>query len=195
MRSSKILFWGTMALAIGGMAQAWAATTSFNLSRGYVELNVPENWQTTKDLFGMPLQILGPFENGSRPVIAITPTGIAVEKLDANKIAKEQKDYSAGRQKWLSKYGGKAIEFYPYKEEKWGNGTVVHSIGYRYQLAGNEFSERSYFAICSGKLYHLKTLLRKAHETAYGDAVNGIVKSFRCTKSGATTASASGIGE
>ena len=195
MRSKKFLFWGVMTLAVTGGAQAWATSTSFNLSKGYVELNIPENWQTTKDFFGMPLQILGPMESGGRPVIAVTPTGIAVDKMDGKVLGKDQKDYSAGREKWLAKYSGKSIEYFPYKEEKWPDGSVAHSIGYRYQIGANEFTERSYFVVCSGKLFHLKTLLRKAHESAYGSTVSGIVKSFRCTKSGATTASASGLGE
>jgi hypothetical protein len=46
------------------------------VKNGLISLLIPPQWHSTKDLFGVPLTLLGPETDGARPVILFTPTGV-----------------------------------------------------------------------------------------------------------------------
>ena len=162
-----------------------AQAQSFKLPTGSVKVEVPEKWQNVSDLFGMPLMLLGPEKGGGRPVISVTPTGKAVSGrngiyFDAAELERSQKDYRAGREAWLKKYGGKSLSYVPYRVEKWEGVPEAHVLGYRYSLQGAEFAENTYYVICKDKLFHLKTLMRASHEKDYASTLDQAVRSFKC---------------
>ncbi len=164
---------------------AHSKPTSFNLNRGAVTIDVPVDWQSAPDLFGMPLVLLGPDNGERRPVITLTPTGIENLNYDPKGLKNDQAGYKNGREKWLSKHNGKAVKFFPYeniksKDSKQTGVTDIHKIGYEYQISGKEFIEESYFVTCKNKLYHLKSVLNKKHEKQFSKIIKDIIGSFSC---------------
>ncbi|MBL6990894.1 MAG: hypothetical protein ISR65_14005 [Bacteriovoracaceae bacterium] len=153
---------------------------AFKIGGDNIFLWVPNNWQTAKNLFGLPLSVLGPSKFGGRPIISITPTTITKIQLDPQDLKNDQSKYRQGRQKWLDKMKGKLIKYYPYKRVVWENMTSVDQIGFRYRLSKGEFVEFSYFAICNKELFHIKTLNRVKHEKVYRATIDKILKSISC---------------
>jgi hypothetical protein len=160
---------------------AFAEPKEFQLEgKDQIRLEVPEKWQTAKDLFGLPLTLLGPEKGGGRPVIYVSSSGKDNVQFDPQALEANQKDYREGREQWLEKHKGFPLEFFPYKNEKWASSVEVHQMGYRYQINGLIFSEMSFFAVCKGRLFHLKWLLRDAHREDYEPVVEKVVRSFDC---------------
>lgn len=156
------------------------AAQSFQLKDAKVRIEVPQGWQEARDLYGMPLMLLGPEAAGGRPVISVTPTGLGKSQLDAQSLVQDEAGFRQGREAWLKKMNGKAIAYSKYRALKWEGIEQAHAIGYRYEIGGVEHVEYSYFVLCKGQFHHVKTLVRAGHEDAYRATVDQIVKSFGC---------------
>jgi hypothetical protein len=168
-------------LAAPGLARA----EKFALPSGTFEIEKPDSWQAAKDLYGMPLTLLGPSELGGRPVVSVTPTGKKNTTLDALSLKRSENEYRAGREEWLKTREGEPVAFFGYRTERLGD-VDAHAVGYRYRLGGTEFVENSYFVPCRSQLFHLKTLIRvpegrsPAGETGENHEVRKILGSFKC---------------
>lgn len=163
-------------------AQAAVKTFSFEdgKDKDSIKLQVPAKWQDARDLYGVPLFLLGPEKDGSRPTLAVTPTGIADLAFDEKGLDKTQDQYKKGREEWLKNNGGKSVSYLPYKTEKWGNVDVAHSIGFRYELDGQEYVEKSFYVFCKKKLYHMKSLMTSQQEKAHAKSMEETIRSFAC---------------
>jgi hypothetical protein len=143
-------------------------------------VEIPKGWQEIEGLFGMPYFLLGPRRDGARPVLSVTPTGIHNARFDEKALGKSEATYREGRERWLKKRGGTALEYFPYRKESWSGGIEVHGIGFRYRLGGIVFAEMSYYLVCKSRLFHLKTLLRESQLVAYEKVARQAVESFSC---------------
>ena len=150
------------------------------LKNGLVSLIIPNQWQSTKDLFGVPLTLLGPETDGARPVVLFTPTGIYNLKFDQGQLKKNQEEFKTGREAWLQAKKGKSLQYFPYQMLHLKSGTDIHQIGYSYELNDLIFLEYSYFILCENQLIHATALVRKSQETKYNDSINKIIESFEC---------------
>lgn len=160
-----------------------AATQSWKLDDATIRLNTPSDWQSVKDLYGVPLMILSPEgrKKDRRVTILITPTGKELSTLDSKDSKAAETEYKKGREDWLKKFKGRSLNFYPYQNNlKWKGASEVHSMGYQYQIADEKFSERTYYAICGKQLFHIKTLLTLEQEQRHQSTVDGILRSFQC---------------
>jgi hypothetical protein len=167
-------------LAVAVFAGQAALAATYDLERGKVTLDVPSKWEDAKNLFGVPLMLLGPMEGETRPTISVTAVGKNTMKFDPAELKKTEADYLAGRKRWLEDRDGEFVAFSGYRNEKFSNGADAHVIGYRYTLNGEEFAESSYYVSCNGGLYHLKTLLRATQEGKYASETSKIVRSLKC---------------
>lgn len=156
------------------------ANEKFQLNRGVVSIFVPNDWQSARDLFGVPLTFLGPKMSGARPVVSFTPTGIQDLKFDQKSLEKNQDEYKVGREAWLRSKDGKSLEYYPYQFEHLKSGIDIHKIGYAYELNEIRYSEYSYYILCGGQLFHSKVLFRLEHEKQYQNVVDKMIRSFEC---------------
>jgi hypothetical protein len=179
-RKSKV--W-VLTASITFAASAQAAVKTFKFEddkKERVKIDVPANWQDAQDLYGIPLVVIGPTQDGLRPSLAITPTGIADLQFDEAGLSKTQDEYKKGREAWLKTNGGKSIAYLPHQTEKWNGIEVAHSIGYRYEREGKKFVEKSYYITCNKKFYHLKSLMTDGQEKEIGKTMDKTVKSFAC---------------
>lgn len=156
------------------------ANEKFQLNRGVVSIWVAKDWQSVKDLFGVPLTFLGPKANGARPVVSFTPTGLQDLKFDQKSLEKNQDEYKTGREAWLQSKDGKSLQYYPYQFEHLKEGIDVHKIGYAYEINEIRYSEYSYYILCGGQLFHSKVLFRQDHEKQYKNVVEKMIRSFEC---------------
>lgn len=170
--SFLILFFGVLL-----PLQATAAT--FKLKYSEIEMNIPSNWQSVEDLYGMPLMILGPEVEEKRPVISVVSTNISNISFDKNSVKESSDSYTEGRKEWLAEKSGVLIKFIPYNELNWRNVEQVHSIGYVYELNKHQFIETTYYVSCKNKLFNLKTLTTSNH-TKYNSEMDKIMRSFKC---------------
>jgi len=169
------------AVVLTQSAQAAVKTFKFeDDKKERVKIDVPSNWQDAQNLYGIPLVLAGPTQDGLRPSLAITPTGIADLQFDEKGLTKSQDEYKKGREAWLKNNGGKSIAYLPYQSEKWKGIEVAHTIGYRYELEGQKYIEKSYYVVCNKKLYHMKSLMTDGQERKIGKTMDKTVKSFAC---------------
>ncbi len=160
-------------------ANGYSKEQTFALEGATVSIDFPASWQAAPGLMGMPLMLLGPEQAAGRAAFSVTPTTLNDLSFDDAALDKSQSEYRAGRTAWVEDKGGSAIEFYPYKKSKTKSGLDLRQIGYRYSLAGTEFTEISYFAICKGQLFHLKSLIRKENAIPQS-SMDQMAGSFRC---------------
>ncbi len=183
MATQKILGTWVLMATIAFIPAANAAVKTFKFEddkKERVKIDVPAKWQDAQDLYGIPLVIAGPTQDGLRPSLAITPTGIAELQFDEKSLGKTQDEYKKGREAWLKNNGGKSIAYIPYQSEKWNGIEVAHTIGYRYEREGKKFVEKSYYVICNKKLYHMKSLMTDGQEKEIGKTMDKTIKSFAC---------------
>jgi hypothetical protein len=155
------------------------AKDKFLLSSGTVSLSIPVNWQSVEDLYGMPLTLLGPTVDGSRPIISFTPTKLHI-KFDQLSLEKNYDEYKDGRGAWLKEVDGKVLEFFPYKVEKRSDGVELHRVGYSYIFNDVTYFEYSYYIVCGEQLFHAKSILKKAHLKDFQKDIAEIIGSFDC---------------
>ena len=156
------------------------AKEKFVLEKGTVSITVPKDWQSAKDLFGVPLTFLGPEVSGGRPIVSFTPTGLHDYKFDQKSLEKNQEEFKVGRESWLQEKEGKSLKYFPYKVERRKDGVEIHQIGYSYEFNEIRFFEYSYYILCDGQLFHAKVLLRLDHEKQYQKVIEEIIGSFEC---------------
>ncbi len=156
------------------------ARENFQLDKATISVVVPSDWQAAKNLFGMPLTIVGPMVSSGRPVVSFTPTGIKELKFDPKKLEENYVQYKNGREEWLQTHSGKSIEYYPYTNFKNSNGLEVHKVGYSYEMGEIKFWEFSYYILCKDHLYNAKILLRHSHGEKLLKVAEDLVGSFEC---------------
>jgi hypothetical protein len=178
----------TQRLLVGLVAFTAAVSVSqasrgerFQLQKGGIKLDIPKHWQDVSDLFGVPLMVLGPEHDGTRPVISVVATGLLAKGFDDLAMKKEFIDYKQGREDWIKRRGGTLVSFNDYTTEKFSDGIEARSVGVRYKLEDDtEYAEKSYYVVCKNKFFHLKSIVRGSDEKEFGGTVEKTIKSFSC---------------
>lgn len=174
----KMLF--VICISLFSLAAFSADFKSFQMSGGKVKLSVLKGWQEARQLFGVELTFLGPMKAENRPVVTIDMTDFSNFKFNEKSLKKNEEDYKEGREKWLSKYHGRSVDFFPYEVKKTSSSLTAHMIGFRYEMGGKIFSERSVYMTCGKNLYHIKTLLLTDEEASYKEELDQLIDNFNC---------------
>ncbi len=148
-----------------------------------VSLVIPKNWRTDKDALGIPLLITSPLKKKGRVTLSVVPLGIPAVELKKKFLKKTQNKYRKGRLRFLARFEGDALEFFPHRKSKWLYSEDVHQIGYRYRIGGIVYVENSYYVNCRGQMYLLKSLYRDSDWGRQAKMIEGVAQSFQCRKS------------
>lgn len=139
-------------------------------------VDVPENWQIGKDLFGIPYTFFSPQENGQRSNISFAPTGAELE-LDVATLKKNQKDYQENKKKWSEIHSATPLGFIPYKSYLNKNDHRVHTIGFSYSHREKKYIENSFYLECKGKIIFSKSLrleVNQSHQKLFEEMINSL---------------------
>lgn len=159
---------------------AFAKTESFELEgKKKVTVTYPEGWETIRELYGIPLAILGPFANESRPVLSILPTSVKEEKHSAKDFQKLFEDFKAEKEKWIESHKGKLIKYEPLTVVNPRKDLSGHYIGAEFMINYVHFIERSYYLYCKGEVYNLKYSIRNEHKKYVKD-LQKMIGDFKC---------------
>ncbi len=140
-------------------ANAFAKKQTVELRNGVVSFDLPNSdWSYYKDMLGLPLVFVGPSKDNQRITISVTATGIEKMNLDPEKLETDQNRWFFGRKKFVEKFKGRITKKYDYKKLKTKNLSLVHRIGYQYQVEDRIFESFSYYYNCKNQLYHVKSL-------------------------------------
>jgi hypothetical protein len=146
-----------------------------------VQFNVPAQWKVVTDLYGMPITLLGPDRGGERAVLSVQHTPTTNYTFDQKELARTQDDYYTGRKEWLeTQEQGKFVSKIPYHALYQGTNLDGFEIGYRYQIHGNQFEERSVQVNCDGRLYLVKTLAGEKVTVSDRATLEKLVNQFQC---------------
>ena len=167
------------------MSSAFAAPKTFKFDEeariDEVRIDVPFAWKAARDLYGVPLFLLGPVRNEERPTLAVTPTGISDLRFDETALKQDEAQYQKGRAEWLKNRGGELNSYLPYVVDAKNTKRIVHSIGVFYTIRSLSFVERSYYIFCGKKSYHLKSL-NLTSDVESAKLLSGAVETFHCLR-------------
>ncbi len=156
-----------------------ASAASFDLSGKKVSVEVPKNWEAVKDLFGIPLAILGPWANESRPVLSVLPTGVTTEQMPEENFKKLFDDFKKEKDEWVKSHKGELLSYEPKTEVVLQSDLKGHYIGAEFKINAVHFIERSYYLYCKKNLYNLKYSIRDEHRKYLKD-LQKMVQEFKC---------------
>ena len=146
-----------------------------------VFLKVPKNYKVVKDSWEVPLMLFSPMSpKGGRASIVVMPTPYKFPNIKEDILRKHEGDYRDGRERYLSKRGGKSIKYFPYNVEKWKGVEQVHTIGYQYTMNNILFTEKSFHFQCNDQFFMMKSLYREESFKNQESKIKNIIKSFKC---------------
>lgn len=157
-----------------------AKIQSFTLEGGKkVSVDVKENWETAQDLFGIPLTVLGPWENESRPVVTILHTELKKEDLSEAEFKKYFENFKKEKEEWVQSHSGELLSYEPVKSVEFRKDLLGHYIGAEFKINNIHFIERSYYLYCKGEVFNLKYSMRDEHRKHTKD-LQKVVEDFKC---------------
>ena len=138
-------------------------------------IQLPEGWREVKDLYGIPVTLLGPsVAPKPRAVIQVIPTKLPPAKMNHTEAVAFGIKYAEGRKNWMKDQEGEIFEILPGKFE--GNRFVA---GVSYRLNQKNFIERTYYVNCPKEIFHLKIILNFENRDQLSQS-ESIVRSFSC---------------
>lgn len=157
-----------------------AKIQSFTLDGGKkVSVEVKENWEAAQDLFGIPLTVLGPWANESRPVVTILPTNLKKEDISKEEFKKHFENFKKEKDEWVQSHSGELLSYEPVTSVEFNKDLLGHYIGAEFKINNIHFIERSYYLYCKGEVFNLKYSMRDEHRK-YTQDLQKVVEEFKC---------------
>jgi hypothetical protein len=156
-----------------------AAVETHVIQEKKIQIDVPKEWETVKDLYGLPLVALGPEEDETRPAIAFSFTGMTKKIMKVESFQKLFTDFRKEKETWVQKHKGKLIKFEEMTPVKTTGDIHGHYIGAEFLVEDTHFVERSYYLYCKDEVYHVKWSMRDEHRKHMKD-IDQITRSFSC---------------
>jgi hypothetical protein len=142
-------------------------------------INVPSGWKEVKDLYGIPVTILGPVQNQTRAVVQIIPTSIKAIDIKPENAKGFGEKYAEGRKIWLKAQNGVMIELLAGRFDTLKDGSHMLYAGVSYQMNKKAFIERTFYISCPKNIFHLKIVQNFELVKQLADSED-IVRSFQC---------------
>jgi hypothetical protein len=159
---------------------AWGKTEHHVLDKTkHIQVYVPHGWESVKDLYGVPLTILGPWANESRPVIMFVFTNLKKSTLSKNDFQNLFENFNEQKEKWVKSHKGQLIKYEPKKVVVFRKDFEGHYIGAEFKINDIHFVERSYYLYCKDEIYNLKYSIRDEHRV-HLSSLHRIIEEFRC---------------
>jgi hypothetical protein len=150
-----------------------------------IHLDVPKGWQIQRDLFGMPIMVLGPERDGERAVLSVQHTPLRNLRFDHELLSKTRGQYYEGRKQWirsLDDTGSRYLGGLPMQRLTWANGNDGFEIGFRYRMRGLDFEERSIQISCEKRVFLFKTLLSSKSPESDAKVLAKLVRELDCAE-------------
>lgn len=158
---------------------ASAAIESHVVQDKKIKIDVPKEWEAVKDLYGLPLVVLGPWANESRPAITWMFTGMTSKIMKKEEFLKVFNDFKSDKEAWVKEHSGKLLKFEPLTEAKYNPGLYGNYIGAEFVINDVHFVERSYYLYCNNEVFNVKYSIRDEHRK-YLKSIDGIIGSLKC---------------
>ena len=196
---------GILALALGHLARGGTtspligkgARVAFELHTAKISLEIPEGWETVKDLYNLPLSVMSPDHSSDEPnqvedfqarrsMVAVIPTGARDVTLPVEGMKRDEKAYYANRKEDLEQDGAVLLSTKPYHYEMLSKTPVqgmplaIHTLGISYRIGEKVFIEYSNYVICDFQIYLLKAILHAEDQKDDEPKLNQVVRSFQC---------------
>ena len=147
-----------------------------------VHLDPPAAWKIERDLYGMPITVLGPMKNGERAILNIQHSPVYGLEFDHALLKKTKAQYYHGRHEWVDHRGDtKYVSDLPYRHLQWKNGNDGFELGFRYQARGLTFEEKSVQINCGKRLYFIKTLSSSKTSSTDKAVLSKLINEINCT--------------
>jgi hypothetical protein len=144
-----------------------------------IRIDVPAGWESVKDLFGMPLSILGPFDKDSRPALMVLYTNLSMRNFNKAEFEAHFMKFRAEKDAWVRSHDGTLNSFTEVTKTKLSPTVEGVYIGSEFVMKNITFLERSYYVYCDEDVYNIKWSIREAHKK-HLPVLEKIVSSFQC---------------
>lgn len=166
-------------LLILSYSSAWASVQNFVVQDKKITIDVPIGWEGVRDLFGLPLVVLGPWENNSRPAISWMLTGMTKKIMKEEEFKKLFTGFKEDKVSWLQEHTGKLLKFEEPTSKAFSKDLSGHFIGAEFVVNDIHFIERSFYLYCKDEVFNVKWSIRDEHRK-YMNEINQIVGSLKC---------------
>ncbi len=146
-----------------------------------IKIGLPKGWEAVKNLYGLPLVALGPWENKSRPAISWMYTGMTTKIMKDAEFQKLFVDFKKDKEEWLKGHAGTLKKFEGPTPSDFKNKLRGHYIGAEFVVNDIHFIERSYYLYCNDEVYNVKWSIREEHSKYIKD-IDQIVGSLQCVR-------------
>ncbi len=160
-------------------SSAWASVQDHVVQDKKIKIEVPKEWEAVKDLYGLPLVVLGPWANKSRPAISWMFTGMTSKIMNPEEFKKVFADFKKDKEDWLKGHSGKLLKFEDVTAADFPTKIKGHFIGAEFVVNDIHFVERSYYLYCKDQVFNVKWSIRDEHRIHMND-INKIVGSLQC---------------
>lgn len=159
---------------------AWSAPETHSIDKGKkVTIAVPEGWESVKDLYGIPITVLGPWANESRPVLMYVFTHLKKSYFSQEDFEGLFKDFEKEKSDWVKTHNGTLIKYEPKTKVELRKDLQGHYIGAEFKINDIHFVERSYYLYCKEQVYNLKYSMRDEHRV-HLPVLHQMIKEFKC---------------
>lgn len=160
--------------------QIYSAVETHTIEKGIkVTLDVPAGWETASELFGIPLTVLGPWANESRPVLLFLFTNLTSKQFNQDQFQNLFKDFQKEKDDWVKSHKGVLVKYEPTTKVELRKDLTGHFIGAEFKINGIHFIERSYYLYCKDQVYNVKYSIRDEHRP-YLPVLQKMVGEFKC---------------
>ena len=145
-----------------------------------VSFDLPKSWKKFEKVMGLPLLFTSPQVKGARITVSVTPSDVKDFGFKDTDFSKNEFTFKEDALRWLATKEGKVREFFPYKKEEWSSDTIAHIYGWKYDLGGTTFIERSMYVLCQKQVFHIKTMYKEQFNAKDQPKIDKFLKSFKC---------------
>jgi hypothetical protein len=170
---------------------------TLELNSAKVTIDVPEKWEAVKDLFNLPITLLSPDHSPGPPAmvedfkarrsaLTLIPTGAKQVTLLREGLEKEQGEYFKDKKSDIESGGGVLLSKIPYhfesliQEPTQGVPEGIHSIGVKFRIGTQTFTEISHYLVCDQQIFLLKGMIHEEDRDTDEKMIESMVRSFRC---------------
>jgi hypothetical protein len=160
-------------------SSSWATVQEHTIQDKKIRINILSAWEPVKDLYGLPLVVLGPWENKSRPAITWVFTGMNAKHMTPEEFRKLFVTFKKEKEDWLKGHSGRLLKFEEATPIQFSPKLKGHFIGAEFMVSDVHFIERSYYLYCKDEVYNVKWSIRDEHRKFMKD-LTSIVGSLEC---------------
>ncbi len=157
----------------------WGGVEKFTLDGHKISITIPAGWESVIDLFGMPLVVLGPETNETRPAVMILSTNLSSKNVPQSELKNLFKGFRSEKEAWIKSHKGELVDFQGPTSVEIRKDLIGQFLNAEFKFNDVTFLERSYYLYCKDNIYNVKYSTRAEHAKLL-PTIQNLMGTFQC---------------